>query len=579
MFSQLASSALLTLAVLSVASPAAMSRSAEGRDRELLTTHFVVTAGDALEPEDLRIAASAAEDVYAEVAAFTGGIPSGDPIRCTIYSTLEAKGLATGFTTPAHAFSASGTVVASMETGFDGEGRRELAVVLLRRALGTPLTHLLEEGLSVRFAERWWGMDRARLFGLASALAATGLGDDLDRWFDRRRVHTESGLIVRVAGAALVDRMIERWGRNEFLDRYALWRPDENDMAAIRADWQRLAGERRGAGPVDRPPRRAANAFERGFCHAHEGYRISDGYLSSESDRALAELHGLGVNAVSLTPFTYMRDPRRPSPLRFSQGAGEENDEGVVHAARAAHRLGMAVMLKPHIWIHGSWPGEIEMPDPGDWKMFFDEYFRWIRHYAILAEINGVESLCVGVEMSRATLTQAPRWRDLIDRVRKIYGGRILYAANWGEEFERIEFWDALDAVGIDCYYPLSDSSTVSDDDLRRAAAGVLDRIEAVSRRVGKPAVITEIGFTSTPACWIDPYTMRREQGVDLGAQARCYEAYLSELANRGRIVGVYWWKWPSSLDRGGTDDRGFTPRGKPAEAVVKKWYGGGLGR
>ncbi len=578
MFSQLVSAASLALAVLSVAPPAGLSRSSAPQDRGLVTAHFVVTAGDALEPKDLRVAASAAEDVYAEVAAFTGGIPSGDPIHCTLYSSLEAKGLATGYTTPAHAFSASGTVVASMETGFDGEGRRELAVVLLRRALGRPVTHLLEEGLSVRFAERWWGMDRGRLFGLASALAATGLSDDLDRWFDRRRVHAESGLIVRVAGAALVDRLLERWGRDKFLDRYASWRPNENDMTAIRADWKRLADERRNVESVDRP-RLAADPFERGFCHAHEGYRIRDGYLSSESDRALADLHELGVNAVSLTPFTYMRDPKRPSALRFSQGAGEENDEGVVHAARTAHRLGMVVMLKPHIWIHGTWPGEIEMRDPSGWEVFFDEYFRWIRHYAILAEIHGVESLCVGVEMSRATLTQAPRWRELIDRVRKIYGGRILYAANWGEEFEGISFWDALDAVGIDCYYPLSDSSTVGDDGLRRAAAGVLDRIEAVSRRVGKPAVITEIGFTSTPACWIDPHTTRGDPGIDLGAQARCYEAYLSELLNRDRIVGVYWWKWPSSLDRGGPDDRGFTPRGKPAEAVVKKWYRNGFGR
>jgi hypothetical protein len=274
-----------------------------------------------------------------------------------------------------------------------------------------------------------------------------------------------------------------------------------------------------------------------------------------------------------------MRDPKRPAPLRFSEGAGEENDEGVVHAALTAHRMGMVVMLKPHIWIPGSWPGEIEMRDPGDWQTFFDEYFRWIRHYAVLAEINGIESLCVGVELSKAALTQAPRWRALINHVRKIYGGRILYAANWGEEFENLSFWDALDAVGIDCYYPLSDASTVSDDDLRRAAAGVLDRIEAVARRVGKPAIVTEIGFTSTRACWIDPYATRGDTDVDLEAQARCYDAYLSELRGRDRIVGVYWWKWPSSLDRGGPQDRGFTPRGKPAEAVIKKWYGRGLGQ
>ena len=58
-----------------------------------MTAPFVLTARDALEPKDLQVAASAAEDVYAEVAAFTGGIPSGDPIHCTIYSSLETLGL------------------------------------------------------------------------------------------------------------------------------------------------------------------------------------------------------------------------------------------------------------------------------------------------------------------------------------------------------------------------------------------------------------------------------------------------------------------------------------------------------
>ena len=91
--------------------------------------------------------------------------------------------------------------------------------------------------------------------------------------------------------------------------------------------------------------------------------------------------------------------------------------------------------------------------------------------------------------------------------------------------------------------------------------------------------LLEESGFTSTPACWIAPYTTRGGPSIDLEAQARCFEAYVSELPNRDRIVGVYWWKWPSWLDRGGSVDRGFTPRGEPAEAVIKEWYRGGLGQ
>jgi hypothetical protein len=66
---------------------------------------------------------------------------------------------------------------------------------------------------------------------------------------------------------------------------------------------------------------------------------------------------------------------------------------------------------------------------------------------------------------------------------------------------------------------------------------------------------------------------------VDLDAQARCYEAFLGELPGRRRIAGVYWWKWPSYLDDGGHGHAGFTPNGKPAEAVVKRWYLGPLSK
>ena len=36
-------------------------------------------------------------------------------------------------------------------------------------------------------------------------------------------------------------------------------------------------------------------------------------------------------------------------------------------------------------------------------------------------------------------------------------------------------------------------------------------------------------------------------------------------------MAGVYWWKWSSSDLGGGPGDAGYTPRGKPAEAVMRR--------
>jgi len=36
----------------------------------------------------------------------------------------------------------------------------------------------------------------------------------------------------------------------------------------------------------------------------------------------------------------------------------------------------------------------------------------------------------------------------------------------------------------------------------------------------------------------------------------------------------VYWWLWRTDPSHGGTGDSDFTPHGKPAEAVLRRWYG-----
>jgi hypothetical protein len=165
---------------------------------------------------------------------------------------------------------------------------------------------------------------------------------------------------MRPVAGAFVSFLIERWGRPEFLRRYATWRPERGEAIILEGDWGRFLQELRGRylASAQGGDSRSTGVpeFQRGFCHAHEGYQIHNGYSSRKSDEALAKLVSLGANAVSITPFTYMRATNRPAAFPFSSGAGSENDESVVHAILTAKRLGMTVMLKPHVWVRGSWP-------------------------------------------------------------------------------------------------------------------------------------------------------------------------------------------------------------------------------
>ena len=108
----------------------------------------------------------------------------------------------------------------------------------------------------------------------------------------------------------------------------------------------------------------------------------------------------------------------------------------------------MSTMLKPQIWVgSNSWPGDIKMKSQEEWDIFFDNYYRWVRHYAMLAEINELDSYCIGVEFAKATLAKEEAWRKLIKKLRGIYSGQLTYAANWGDEFENLTFWDELDFI------------------------------------------------------------------------------------------------------------------------------------
>ena len=504
----------------------------------------------------------------ARVDTWLGIDAAGMTLHCEVYPTLEAKGLATSYTLPTHAFPEQSLVVCAAEAGFDGELAREVAATIIMRVLGRAANDAIEEGLAVACAPTWRGNGCRYWARMLSAYDDTG---DLTCWLDNRSYRAESPLVRRAVAGELACFLVETRGADGVRRIFAHGlTPDER--AALVPAWRSHVRELSRQRPVvvrSQPPA----GFLRGFCHAHEGYAIMDGYLSARSDRALGEAHALGANAVSVTPFTFMESANRPARFPFSSGARAENDESVIHASLAAKRAGMNVMLKPHVWVGRSWPGEISFSSPAQWSEFFAYYERWIRHYALLAEMEHIDLLCVGVELAKTTVGHEAQWTALVERLRTVYHGRLTYAANWGGEFEQVSFWKAFDYIGIDCYYPLCTHDVADDATLAKGARAVMDRIDAVARRYDRRVLVTEVGFPSTAtAPWRSPHDDSGEPGVGLAGQARCFDAWLGAVQGRERIAGVYCWKWPSDPE---TRDRrdGFMLNGTPAESVISSWY------
>lgn len=307
-------------------------------------------------------------------------------------------------------------------------------------------------------------------------------------------------------------------------------------------------------------------SFQKGFSYAAWW---NDTYLTDESDESLENLRSLGVEWVSIITTWYQED--ESSTEITPDVDATPSDDSIVHAIDKIHSLGMKVMLKPHVDLHnGKWRGEIEFDSEVEWREWFQSYKRFICHYAKLAEQNKVEQFCIGCELVKTT--QRREWLDVIEAVRENFSGTITYAADWSN-YKNVTFWDMLDFVGIDAYFPLTDSNNPDLDELIDAWKRWKTDIESFFNETGKEIVFTEIGYRSIDGCNRDPWNWWRKGQVDLKEQLNCYEAAFKTFFEEDWFGGFFWWMWYPNTSIGGAYDDSYTPYRKPAENVVKAYY------
>lgn len=344
--------------------------------------------------------------------------------------------------------------------------------------------------------------------------------------------------------------------------------------------------------------------------------RVHRGVCWVAANRHLTEYDMLslaknGVEWISQTPFGWQSGYNVPEiRLNRQRGFSGERDDGIGEATRLAKKFGIRTMLKPHIWLtdrsDGKWRSDIAMDSEQDWQKWFADYRTFMMHYAQLAEQHDIEALCIGTELYRATIEREADWRALIADIRAVYGGKLIYAANWYEEFEALAFWDALDYIGVQAYFPLVTEQAVpvaqkgwlahALDFLVEESEGAgrvpsvaalkegwrehLQAIERVHTKYQKPVIITEIGYHSAIDAAVKPWEWDSDETEAtpeerLQTQANCYRAFFEVFWQQDYFAGVYFWKWyPNHRQAGGRDDRDFTPQNKPAAKVMSQWYG-----
>ncbi|HEY6572649.1 MAG TPA: hypothetical protein VI198_04955 [Candidatus Eisenbacteria bacterium] len=301
---------------------------------------------------------------------------------------------------------------------------------------------------------------------------------------------------------------------------------------------------------------------------------------------ALAPLLRDNVEWISVTPFGW-QESLSSTTIETNGEAGywSESDSGVVELARMAHARGMRVALKPHLWVTGDGHGgggrlaEIDPGNPEGWRAWFASYREFLLHYAALSERAGVDLLIVGAELTRASTRHPNEWRALIAETRRVYRGPLTYAANWYAEVEGIEFWDALDYISVQAYYPLAEKAGADRAALEHGWAKPLHTLERLHAKWGKRVIFTEVGWKSTADAAVRPWEWTEHSSqllsrVSTRAQAEAYEAFFRAVWPKPWFAGAFIWKWYGRHERaGGTDDIDFTPQNKPAEAVIARGF------
>ena len=303
----------------------------------------------------------------------------------------------------------------------------------------------------------------------------------------------------------------------------------------------------------------------------------------SQLKASLDNLAALGVNWVELNVF-WFQDDVDSTVIAPDFSLYSASDASVKLAIDEAHRRGMRVMLKPVVSLRDDpahWRGDIL--GSAEWFTGAQGYGAFMAHWADLAQQKGVEMLCVGTELTAAT-AQEGQWRTLIADLRSRYSGPLVYAANHGGEASATEadiaWWDALDYIGLDAYYPLTDKTDPTPAELAAAwaerAAMIEDWLAALDPADRKPILFTEVGYRSWDGTNRAPYdgSAWGATNVDPQEQADCYAALFSTLwGQRGWFYGTYWWNWEVDPNPTWEAPNWYTPQGKPAEDVLRLYY------
>lgn len=281
------------------------------------------------------------------------------------------------------------------------------------------------------------------------------------------------------------------------------------------------------------------------------------------------------INATWAAIIPYAFTPQGTPKVQFDSSYQwwGETSKGAIKLIQCAKKEGLKVLLKPHVWYHRKWIGDFVLTKEEDWRKWENDYTTYILNYAKIAQEQKVELFCIGTELKKVVIHRPEFFNRLIPKIKKIYKGKLTYAANWNSVKE-VQFWQQLDYIGVDAYYPLSEKKQPTVEELNAAWKPIKKELKDYSVRFNKPVLFTEYGFES---CYYNTKTTWGSDGkyaVSEKAQTIAYQSFFESFYSENWFAGGFFWKWHVTPKTIRNKERAFTPQGKDALSVIRANFG-----
>ena len=313
------------------------------------------------------------------------------------------------------------------------------------------------------------------------------------------------------------------------------------------------------------------------------GVSIVGPFIESEN-QILDELSDLNANWISLSPEVEL--DRKSLELEFiaSPSHWTMDYKEYLRIINDAKNQNLKIFLKPHVVVSKainrtdkiknsvSWRGDIEPKYSWDWRTIQENYRNYLIELATFAEAENIEMLCIGTELKSMVEQNKKFWITLIEDIRLIYSGSLVYSANW-DNYMNVPFWKELDFIGVNNYFPISEEAYPFVEQTNKNWDIIKEDLQEYSETYSKKIILTEFGYRNTPFAGREPWIHISNEDHDIAnsVQYNLLRSFFESVWNEEWLEGGFLWNWNYYAYPDENTD--FSVQNKPAAKLVKRYY------